>query len=154
MCLLLWKSSVTEGNFFQKLKVHSKLKDNCRRKELQIKCYEKNCACPQKKKRHHFKKYFGKKRHYAGKSKNTFGKKEWKFLRKKQFKSKTSKVCFVCRRPGHFAKNCPKREKAAKLLEQAKIHADDVPFSDIESFFSLDNLYSPQALLVVDYYTS
>ena len=31
-------------------KVHSKLKDNCRRKDLQIKCYEKNCACPQKKK--------------------------------------------------------------------------------------------------------
>ena len=30
-------------------KVHSKLKDNCRRKDLQIKCYEKNCACPQKK---------------------------------------------------------------------------------------------------------
>ena len=27
-------------------KVHSKLKDNCRRKDLQIKCYEKNCACP------------------------------------------------------------------------------------------------------------
>ena len=32
-------------------KVHSKLKDNCRRKDLQIKCYEKNCACPQKKKK-------------------------------------------------------------------------------------------------------
>ena len=27
-------------------KAHSKLKDNCRRKDLQIKCYEKNCACP------------------------------------------------------------------------------------------------------------
>ena len=45
--------------------------------------------------------------------------KKWKFLRRKQFKGKTSKVCFVYRRPGHFAKNCPKKEKAAKLLEQA-----------------------------------
>ena len=47
------------------------------------------------------------------------GRKKWKFLRRKQFKRKTSKVCFVYRRPGHFAKNCPKKEKAAKLLEQA-----------------------------------
>ena len=97
------------------------------------------------------KKYFGKKRHYAGKRKNTFRKKKWKFLRRKQFKNKISKVCFVCRRPGHFAKNCPKREKAAKLLEQAQIYAEDIPFSNIESLFSLDDEYSPQALAVVAY---
>ena len=100
-------------------KVHSKFKDNCRRKDLQIKYYEKNCACPQKK-RYHFKKYFGKKRHYAEKKKKTFRKKKWKFLRRKQFKGKTSKACFVCRRPGHFAKNCLKKEKAAKLLEKPR----------------------------------
>ena len=40
-------------------------------------------------------------------------------VRRKQLKGKTSKVCFVCRRLGHFTKNCPKKEKAAKLLEQA-----------------------------------
>ena len=120
---------------------------------MHIKCYEKNCACPQKK-RDHFKKYFGKKRHYAEKKKKTFRKKKWKFLRRKQFKGKTSKVCFVCRRPSHFAKNCPKKEKAAKLLEQAQIHADDTPFSNVESLFSLDDDYSPQALAVIAYSTS
>ena len=120
---------------------------------MQIKCYEKNCACPQKK-RYHFKKCFGKKKHYAGKKKNTFRRKKWKFLRRKQFKGKTSKACFVCRRPGHFAKNCLKKEKAAKLLEQAQIHAKDIPFLDIESLFSLDDEYSPQVLAVVAYSTS
>ncbi|KAK4583122.1 hypothetical protein RGQ29_026064 [Quercus rubra] len=134
-------------------KVHGKLKDNCRRKDLQIKCYEKNCACPQKK-RYHFKKYFGKKGRYAGKKKTTFRKKKWKFLRRKQFKGKTSKTCFVCRRPGHFARNCPKKEKVAKLLEQAQIHAEDIPFSDIELLFSLDDEYSPQVLAVMAYSTS
>ena len=119
---------------------------------MQIKYCEKNCACPQKKK-YHFKKYFGKKRHYAGKKKNTFRKKKWKFLRRKQFKGKTLKACFVCRRPGHFTRNCPKNEKAAKLLEQAQIHAEDIPFSDIESLFSLDDEYSPQVLAVVTYST-
>ena len=54
----------------------------------------------------------------------------------------------------NFAKNCPKREKVAKLLEQAQIHADDTPFSDVESLFSLDDDYSPQALVVLAYSTS
>ena len=89
-----------------------------------------------------------------GKRKKTFKKKKWKFLRRKQFKGKTSKACFVCRRPGHFARNCPKKEKAAKLLEQAQIHAEDIPFSNKESIFSLDDEYSPQALAVVAYSTS
>ena len=77
--------------------------------------------------------------------------KKWKFLWRKQFKGKTSKVCFVCRRPSHFAKNFPKKEKAAKLLEQAQIHVDDIPFSDVESLFSLDDDYSSQALAVMAY---
>ena len=60
----------------------------------------------------------------------------------------------MCRRPGHFAKNYPKNEKATKLLEQAQIHADDIPFFDVESLFSLDDEYSPQALAVMAYSTS
>ena len=99
-------------------KIHSNLKDNCKRKDLQIKCYEKNCTCPTKR-RDHFKKYSSKKRHYVGHKKRSLRKKKWKFLKRKQFKRKTSKVCFICKRPGHFAKNCSKKEKAAKLLEQA-----------------------------------
>ena len=57
----------------------------------------------------------------------------------------------MCRRPGHFAKNCPKKEKTTKLLEQAQIHAYDTPFSNVESLFSLDDDYSPQALVVMAY---
>ena len=53
-----------------------------------------------------------------------------------------------------FCKKLPEKEKAAKLLEQAQIHAEDVPFSDVESFFSLDDDYSPQALAVMAYSTS
>ena len=68
-----------------------------------------------------------------------------------QFKGKTSKVCFVCRRPGHYAKNCPKNEKAAKLLKQAQIHAYDTPFFDVESLFALDDEYSPQTLAIMAY---
>lgn len=45
-------------------KVHSKLKDSYKRKDLQIKCYEKNCDCSTKR-RDHFKKYPLKMRHHA-----------------------------------------------------------------------------------------
>ena len=83
--------------------------------------------------------------------KKFFKNKKWKFLRRMQFKVNTSKVCFVCRRPGHFAKNCPKKEKAAKFLEQAQIHADDTPLFDVESLFSLDDEYSPQTLAIMAY---
>ena len=134
-------------------KVHSKLKDSCKRKDLQIKYYEKSCDYSTKR-RDHFKKYPLKRRHHAGPRKKFFKKKKWKFLRKKQLKRKTSKVCFVSGRPGHFAKNCPKKERATKLLEQAQIHVDDTPFSDVESLFSLDDDYSPQALVVMAYSTS
>lgn len=47
-----------------------------------------------------------------------------------------------------------KRKKATKLLEQAQIHVDNTPFSDVESLFSLDDDYSPQALVVMAYSTS
>ena len=99
-------------------KIHNKLKDSYKRKDLQIKCHEKSCDCLIKK-RSHFRKYSLKKRYQAKPKKRFFRKKKWRFLKKKQFRGKTSKVCFVFRKPGHFAKNCPKREKAAKLLKQA-----------------------------------
>ena len=57
----------------------------------------------------------------------------------------------MCRKPVHFAKNCPKKEKATKLLEQAPIPAEDTPFSNVESLFSLDDEYSLQALVVMGY---
>ena len=44
-----------------------------------------------------------------------------------------------------------KKKKATKFLEQAQIHADDTPFFDVESLFSLDDEYSPQTLAIMAY---
>ena len=63
-------------------KVHSKLKDSYKRKDLQIKCYEKNCDCSTKI-RNHFKRYHLKRRHHAEPKKKFFRKKKWKFFGRK-----------------------------------------------------------------------
>ena len=134
-------------------RVHNKLKDSCKRKDLQIKYYEKSCSCLTNR-RSHLKKYTLEKKYHAEPKKRFFRKEKWEFLRRKQFKGKTLKVCFVCRKPSHFAKNCPRKEKAAELLEQVQIHVEGTPFSNVESLFSLDNDYSPQDLVVMAYSTS
>ena len=70
-----------------------------------------------------------------------------------QKKTIQRKSLFCLQKTRPFCKDCPKKEKATKLLEQAQIHADDTPFSDVESLFSLDDDYSPQALVVMAYST-
>ena len=122
-------------------------------KERLAKCYEKSCSCPTKR-RSHFKKYPLEKKYHAEPKKRFFRKKKWKFLKKKQFKGKTLKVYFVCRKPSHFAKNYSRKEKAAELLEQVQIYVEGTPFSNVESLFSFYNDYSPQALVVMAYFTS
>ena len=155
--LIALEKLCNQRKFLSKMeKIHNKLKDSCKRKDLQIKFHEKGCNGSIKK-RTHFRKYSFKKKHYAEPKKMFFKKNKWRFLikkkKKKQFRRKTSKVCFVCRKPGHFAKTCLKREKATKLLEQAQIHAEDTHFSDVESLYSLDDEYSSQALVVMGYST-
>ena len=100
-------------------KIHNKLKNSYKRKDLQIKCHEKSCDCLIKKKSH-FRKYSLKKRYHAEPKKKFFKKKEWRFLKKKQFRGKTSKVCFVCRKPGHFAKKLPEEKRQESSLSKPR----------------------------------
>lgn len=61
-----------------------------------VKCTDsKNCDCPPKKK-HHFKRMIYKP-----------ASPKWRFLRKKKSSGKTTDTCFICKKRGHFAKNCP-----------------------------------------------
>ena len=55
------------------------------------------------------------------------------FSERSSLKERLQKSALYAEDQDILQKNCPKNEKAAKLLEQAKIHADDTPFSDVES---------------------
>ncbi|KAH9734753.1 hypothetical protein KPL71_017488 [Citrus sinensis] len=70
-------------------------------------------------------------------------KKLYRFFRKKssssrEFKRKHSSICFICKRKGHYAKDCPnKREKSIRLVERLQATTDYSPDKDeLEFYFS------------------
>jgi len=110
---------------------------------LSIKCKdEKTCDCRTTKKSH-FKKFRPSQPPVP----------KWQFLRKKKFKGRTIDTYYICKKKGHFAKNCPRKEKSIHLLQQAR-QLTDSELSDVESHFSIEESYSPDSLLAIPVYSS
>ncbi|KAH9698093.1 hypothetical protein KPL71_023880 [Citrus sinensis] len=93
---------------------------------------DKKCTCPTTKKKH-FQKHFHR-------SSSKKPKKPYKYFRKKdpsQFRQKKHNCCFICKKHGHFSRNCP--NKSAKVvpliqhLQQSSILSDN---EEVESIFS------------------
>lgn len=76
----------------------AKLKQACSKKYLAIKCPTKEaCLCFKKKKK--------MTKEYRPKVKTAKGK-LW-FFKKKHFRNRKTDRCYICKKKGHFAKNCP-----------------------------------------------
>ncbi|KAH9769495.1 hypothetical protein KPL71_012023 [Citrus sinensis] len=99
----------------------------CKKPYLQIKCKQKkDCDCSPKKKRH-FKKFRNLEFSFRKKSSSS-----------RDFKRRKSSRCFICKKKGHFAKDCPhKREKSIRLVEHLQATTDYSPEKDeLEFYFS------------------
>ncbi|KAH9780691.1 hypothetical protein KPL71_008174 [Citrus sinensis] len=104
-----------------------------------IKCKQKkDCDCSPKKKRH-FKKF----RNPEFSSRPRRSRQPYRFFRKKSsssrdFKRRKSSRCFICKKKGHYAKDCPhKREKSIRLVEHLQATTDYSPEKDeLEFYFS------------------
>ncbi|KAH9780651.1 hypothetical protein KPL71_008159 [Citrus sinensis] len=129
-----------QKQFFKELlKDKEPFRSACKKPYLQIKCHKKkNCDCSSKKKRH-FQKF--KTPEFSSKPRRS--RKPYRFFRKKssssrEFKRKQSSRCFICKKKGHYAKDCPnKREKSVRLVEHLQATTDYSPAKDeLEFYFS------------------
>ncbi|KAH9716855.1 hypothetical protein KPL71_021598 [Citrus sinensis] len=129
-----------QKQFFKELlKDKEPFRSACKKPYLQIKCHKKkDCDCSSKKKRH-FRKF--KTPEFSSKPRRS--RKSYRFFRKKssssrEFKRKQSSRCFICKRKGHYAKDCPhKREKSIRLVEHLQATTDYSPAKDeLEFYFS------------------
>ncbi|KAH9780668.1 hypothetical protein KPL71_008167 [Citrus sinensis] len=129
-----------QKQFFKELlKDQEPFRSACKKPYLQIKCKQKkDCDCSPKKKRH-----FQKFKHPDFSSRRRRSRKPYRFFRKKssssiEFKQKQSSKCFICKKKGHYAKDCPnKREKFIRLVEHLQATIDYSPEKDeLEFYFS------------------
>ncbi|KAH9752176.1 hypothetical protein KPL71_014597 [Citrus sinensis] len=129
-----------QKQFFKELlKDKEPFRSACKKPYLQIKCHKKkDCDCSSKKKRH-FRKF--KTPEFSSKPRRS--RKPYRFFIKKssssrEFKRKQSSRCFICKRKGHYAKDCPnKREKSIRLVEHLQATTDYSPAKDeLEFYFS------------------
>ncbi|KAH9658018.1 hypothetical protein KPL70_023324 [Citrus sinensis] len=132
-----------QKQFFKELlKDKEPFRSACKKPYLQIKCKKKkDCDCSPKKKRH-FKKF----RNPEFSSRPRRSKKPYRFFRKKSsssrdFKRRKSSRCFICKKKGHYAKDClNKREKSIRLVEHLQATTDYSSEKDeLEFYFSEQN---------------
>ncbi|KAH9780705.1 hypothetical protein KPL71_008179 [Citrus sinensis] len=131
MAMLSLDKICEQKEFFKDLMEDKKsFSQACHKPYLKIECKdEKKCVCPTTKKRH-FQKYFHKK---------SSSKKPFRYLKKKdvsQYRKKKSNCCFVYKKRGHFARNCPhKSAKAVRLIQHLQHSSLLSENEDVESNF-------------------
>ncbi|KAH9716862.1 hypothetical protein KPL71_021603 [Citrus sinensis] len=147
MAMLSLDKICEQKEFFKDLMEDKKpFSEACKKPYLKIKCKdEKKCVCPTTKKRH-FRKHFHRK---------SSSKKPFRYFKKKdvsQYQTKKSNRCFVCKKRGHFAQNCPhKSAKAVRLIQYLQHSSLLFENEDVESNFSEQSAQDDQtAFLIVE----
>ncbi|KAH9744251.1 hypothetical protein KPL70_003619 [Citrus sinensis] len=129
-----------QKQFFKELlKDKEPFRSACKKPYLQIKCQKKkDCDCSSEKKRH-LRKF--KNPEFSSRPRRS--RKPYRFFRKKSsssrdFKRRKSSRCFICKRKGHYAKDCPnKQKKYIQLVEHLQATTDYSPEKDeLEFYFS------------------
>ncbi|KAH9792704.1 hypothetical protein KPL71_004236 [Citrus sinensis] len=116
----------------------------CKKPHLKIECKdEKKCVCPTLKKRN-FRKHFHRK---------SSSKKPFRYFKKKdvsQYRKKKSNRCLVCKKRGHFARNCPhKSAKAVRLIQHLQHSSLLSENEDVESNFSKQSAQDDQTAFLI-----
>ncbi|KAH9752165.1 hypothetical protein KPL71_014591 [Citrus sinensis] len=145
MAMLSLDKICEQKAFFKDLMEDKKpFSEACKKPYLKIECKdEKKCVCPTTKKRH-FRKHFHRK---------SSSKKPFRYFKKKdvsQYRKKKSNRCFVCKKRGHFARNCPhKFAKAVRLIQHLQHSSLLSENKDVESNFSEQSAQDDQTAFLI-----
>ncbi|KAH9649259.1 hypothetical protein KPL70_025917 [Citrus sinensis] len=145
MAMLSLDKICEQKEFFKDLMEDKKpFSEACKKPYLKIECKdEKKCVCPTTKKRH-FRKHFHRK---------SSSKKPFRYFKKKdvsQYRKKKSNRCFICKKRGHFARNCPhKPAKAVRLIQHLQHSSLLSENEDVESNFSEQSTQDDQTAFLI-----
>ncbi|KAH9801941.1 hypothetical protein KPL71_001211 [Citrus sinensis] len=145
MAMLSLDKICEQKEFFKDLMEDKKsFSQACHKSYLKIECKdEKKCVCPTTKKRH-FQKHLHKK---------SSSKKPFRYFKKKdvsQYRKKKSNRCFVCKKRGHFARNCPhKSAKAVRFIQHLQHSSLLSENEDVESNFSEQSAQDDQTAFLI-----
>ncbi|KAH9769574.1 hypothetical protein KPL71_012060 [Citrus sinensis] len=145
MAMLSLDKICEQKAFFKDLMEDKKpFSEACKKPYLKIECKdEKKCVCPTIKKRH-FRKHFHRK---------SSSKKPFRYFKKKdvsQYRKKKSNRCFICKKRGHFARNCPhKSAKAVRLIQHLQHSSLLSENEDVESNFSEQSAQDDQTAFLI-----
>ncbi|KAH9752154.1 hypothetical protein KPL71_014584 [Citrus sinensis] len=145
MAMLSLDKICEQKAFFKDLMEDKKpFSEACKKPYLKIECKdEKKCVCPTTKKRH-FRKHFHRK---------STSKKPFRYFKKKdvsQYRKKKSNRCFVCKKRGHFARNCPhKSAKVVRLIQHLQHSSLLSENEDVKSNFSEQSAQDDQTAFLI-----
>ncbi|KAH9752141.1 hypothetical protein KPL71_014581 [Citrus sinensis] len=146
MAMLCLDKICEQKDFFKDLMEDKKsFSEACKKPYLRIECKdEKKCVCPTKKNRH-----FHKHSHRKSSSK-----KPLRYFRKKedvsQYRKKKHNRCFICKKRGHFARNCPHKSTKVVCLIQHLQHSSLLSENDdVESNFSEQSEQDDQTAFII-----
>ena len=81
------------------------------------------------------------------------GKKPYRYFKKKdpsQFRKKKHTCCFICKKHGHFAQNCPnKSAKAVRLIQHLQQSSMLFDQEDVKSNFSVQTKYDDHTVIIL-----
>ncbi|KAH9734790.1 hypothetical protein KPL71_017507 [Citrus sinensis] len=145
MAMLCLDKICEQKDFFKDLMEDKKsFSEACKKPHLKMECKDdKKCVCSTKKKKH-FQKHFHKK---------SSSKKPFRYFKKKdvsQHRKKKHNHCFIYKKRGHFARNCPhKFAKAVRLIQHLQHSSLLSENEDVESNFSEQSEQDDQTAFII-----